>query len=148
VVLRTFSKAYGLAGLRLGYGVMRPEIAHWLERTREPFNVNHMAQVAGIAALADTEFVARTVATNEQGKRDLYAAFNALGLNYTPTCGNFIWVDVGRSGRAAYEALLRRGVIVRYSDEFGGPTHLRVSIGTPEENARFVGALRDVLPTL
>jgi histidinol-phosphate aminotransferase len=148
VVLRTFSKAFGLAGLRLGYGVARPEIIHWLERTREPFNVNQMAQAAGIAALADTEFVAHTVATNEQGKRDLYAAFQELGLAYTPTFGNFVWVDVGRSGRAAYEALLRRGVIVRYSDGFGGPTHLRVSIGAPAENARFIQALRDVLSAL
>jgi histidinol-phosphate aminotransferase len=148
VVLRTFSKAYGLAGLRLGYGVMRPETAHWLERTREPFNVNQMAQAAGKAALTDVDFVAHTVAVNAQGKRDLYAAFVELGLSYTPTYGNFVWVDVGKPGRAAYEALLRRGVIVRYNDAFGGPTHLRVSIGTREENARFLNALREVLPTL
>jgi histidinol-phosphate aminotransferase len=148
VVLRTFSKAYGLAGLRVGYGVARPEIAHWLERTREPFNVNHMAQAAGRAALEDVEFVAHTVATNEQGKQDLYRAFAALGLNYTPTYGNFVWVNVGKPGRAAYEALLRKGIIVRYSDAFGGPTHLRVSIGTPAENARFLQALHEVLPTL
>lgn len=148
VVLRTFSKAYGLAGLRIGYGVMRPEIAHWLERTREPFNVNHMAQTAAVAALQDAEFIARTVAVNSQGKHDCYAAFDALGLAYTPTYSNYIWVNVGKSGRAAYEALLRCGVIVRYSDAFGGPTHLRVSIGTPQENARFLQALRDVLPFL
>ncbi len=148
VVLRTFSKAYGLAGLRIGYGVMRPEIAHWLNRTREPFNVNHMAQAAAIAALHDAEFIARTIAVNSQGKSECYAAFDALGLSYTPTYGNFVWVNVGKSGRGAYEALLRRGVIVRYSDAFGGPTHLRVTIGAPEENTRFLHALRNVLLTL
>jgi histidinol-phosphate aminotransferase len=148
VVLRTFSKAYGLAGLRIGYGVMRPQIAQWLDRTREPFNVNQMAQAAAQAALKDREFVERTVAVNEAGRRELYAAFEALGLRYTPTHANFVWVDLGKSGRAAFEALMRNGVIVRYSDGFRGPTHLRVSIGTQEENAKFLTALRAVLPTL
>lgn len=144
-VLRTFSKAYGLAALRIGYGVMRPGIAGWLNRSREPFNVNQIAQAAALAALDDKEFVAQSVAVNEQGKRALYAAFETLGLPYTPTYGNFIWVDVRRSGRDVCDALLHRGVIVRYSDSFGGPTHLRVSIGTPEEVNRFITTLHEVL---
>lgn len=145
VVLRTFSKAYGLAGHRVGYGVMRPEIAGWLDRTREPFNVNYLAQAAAIAALEDADHVARTVEMNEQGKRDLYAAFEELGLECTPAYGNFVWVDTKRDARAIYEGLLQRGVIVRVSGSFRAPSHMRVTIGTQEENARFVSALREVL---
>lgn len=145
VLLRTFSKAYGLAGLRIGYGIMRPEIAGWLERTREPFNVNLLAQTAAAAALEDEAFVAQTVAVNEEGKRTLYAAFEHLGLDYTPTYGNFIFVQVGRDGRAVADALLRRGVIVRFSPDFKSQTHLRVSIGTPAQNARFLEALPEAL---
>lgn len=146
-VLRTFSKAYGLAGLRIGYGVMHPDIAQWLHRTREPFNVNLIAQVAALAALQDVEHVHRTVAMNEEGKQTFYDAFKALGLNYTPTFANFVWVDLGRECRPIYEALLRRGIITRTGDIFGAPTYLRVTTGTPEENALFLSALRDVLLT-
>ncbi|HZT43704.1 MAG TPA: histidinol-phosphate transaminase [Chthonomonadaceae bacterium] len=145
VVLRTFSKIYGLAGLRIGYGIMRPEIAAWLERTREPFNVSGMAQAAALAALADTEHVERTLAMNAAGKQAFYAGFEALGLPYTPTHANFVWVDVRRDCKAVFEALLRQGVITRTGDIFGAPTHLRVTIGRPEENARFLTALRAAL---
>jgi len=146
--LRTFSKAYGLAGLRIGYGVTRPEIADWLNRTREPFNVNLLAQAAAVAALDDEAHVARTLAMNEEGKRAFYAAFDALGLPYAPTYGNFVWVDVQRDCKAVFEALLHKGVITRTGDIFGAPTHLRVTIGTPEENALFLDALRTVLHPL
>ncbi|HZO88761.1 MAG TPA: histidinol-phosphate transaminase [Chthonomonadaceae bacterium] len=145
VVLRTFSKAYGLAGLRIGYGVMRPEIAHWLDRTREPFNVNSMAQAAALAALEDTEHVRRTLAMNAAGKRDFYAAFDALSLPYAPTYANFVWVDVQQDSKAVFQALLCKGVITRTGDVFNAPTHLRVTIGTEEENAKFLTALREVL---
>ncbi len=145
VVLRTFSKAYGLAGYRIGFGVMRPEIAGWLERTREPFNVNLMAQSAAAAALGDTEFVKRTLAMNEAGKRALYTAFEAMGLPYAATSANFVWVDVKRECRAVFQALLHKGIIVRTGDVFGAPTHLRVTIGTESENARFLGALKEIL---
>lgn len=145
VALRTFSKAYGLAGLRIGYGVMRPDIAQWINRTREPFNVNYMAQFAAVAALEDTEHVRRTMTMNEAGKQEFYAAFDALGLKYAPTFANFVWVDVGRDSKEVFNALLRRGVITRTGDIFGAPTHLRVTIGTPEENAKFLTALREVL---
>jgi histidinol-phosphate aminotransferase len=148
VVLRTFSKAYGLAGHRIGYGVMRSEIAGWLNRTREPFNVNTMAQAAAIAALEDHEHIARTLAMNEQGKRDMIAAFTELGLPYTPSYANFMWVDTQKDAKSVNQALLRKGIIIRVSDSFRAPTHLRVTIGTPEENKRFLDALREALPTL
>ncbi|MCS6775027.1 MAG: histidinol-phosphate transaminase [Chloroherpetonaceae bacterium] len=147
VVLRTFSKAYGLAGLRVGYGVMHPDIAQWLHRTREPFNVNLIAQVAARAALEDVAHVRRTIEVNEEGKQAFYSAFRALGLEYTPTFANFVWVDLRRECRPVYEALLQRGVITRTGDIFGAPTYLRVTIGTPEENALFLSALRHVLQT-
>jgi len=143
--LRTFSKAYGLAGFRIGYGAMPPDIAQWLNRTREPFNVNYMAQAAATAALDDTEHVTRTIEMNEEGKSDFYNAFESLGLSYTRTQGNFVWVDVQRDSKEVFQLLLHKGVIVRSGDIFGSPTHLRVTIGTREENAKFLSALRDVL---
>src|SRR5205085_7547878 len=124
---------------------MRPEIAGWLNRTREPFNVNYMAQAAAVAALGDTDHIRRTLAMNEAGKQDFYAAFEALGLSYAPTHGNFVWVDVQQDSRAVFQALLHKGVIVRTGDVFGAPTHLRVTIGTAEENAKFLNALQEVL---
>jgi len=143
--LRTFSKTYGLAGIRLGYGIARPEIIAHLEQVREPFNVSLLAQAAGIAALRDTEFLQRTRAMNRAGKRQLYAAFEDLGLPFTPTEGNFVWVDVRRSCLEVFQALLRRGIIVRTGDIFGAPTHLRVTIGTESQNARFLAALKEAL---
>jgi histidinol-phosphate aminotransferase len=145
VVLRTFSKAYGLAGLRLGYGVMPPAVAEWLNRTREPFNVNYMAQAAGIAALSDGAHIARTVALNNEGKQEFYRAFAELGLPCTPSWGNFVWVDVKQDCRQVFDGLLRRGVITRTGDIFGAATYLRVTIGTPDENAKFLSALRAVI---
>jgi histidinol-phosphate aminotransferase len=144
-VLRTFSKAYGLAGLRIGYGVMRPEIAEWLHRTREPFNVNLMAQTVAVAALTDTAHVERTLTMNAAGRRALYAAFHELGLPYAPTYANFVWVDVRQDCRVVFQALLRKGVITRTGDIFDAPTHLRVTIGTDAENAQFLDALRATL---
>jgi histidinol-phosphate aminotransferase len=143
--LRTFSKAYGLAGFRIGYGVMPPHLAQWLNRTREPFNVNFMAQEAAAAALDDTEHVARTIEMNEAGKSDFYSAFESLDLPYARTQGNFVWVDVKRDSKEVFQQLLHKGVIVRTGDVFGSPTHLRVTIGTQAENTKFLSALRDVL---
>lgn len=145
VVLRTFSKAYGLAGHRIGFGVMRPEIAGWLNRAREPFNVNYMAQAAAMAALGDTEHIDRTIQMNEQGKRQMFAAFAELGLTCHPTYGNFVWLDTGRNAKSVYQSLLERGVIVRVSDSFRAPTYMRVTIGTQQENSRFLEALREIL---
>lgn len=148
VVLRTFSKAYGLAGLRIGYGIMPPDIANWLNHTREPFNVNLMAQEAAVAALADTEHVENTVKMNEAGKQRIYRAFEEMGLTYTPTFANFIWFDSGKNSKAVFQALLHEGVIIRTGDIFGAPSHLRVTVGTEAENEKFLNALKRVLPRL
>ncbi|MCW3097988.1 MAG: histidinol phosphate aminotransferase apoenzyme [Chthonomonadaceae bacterium] len=145
IVLRTFSKAYGLAGHRIGFGAMRPDIAAWLERTREPFNVNYMAQAAAEAAITDTDHVARTTAMNTAGKCTFYAAFEELGLPYTPTHANFVWVDVRRDCREVFNALLHKGVITRTSTPWHVATYLRVTIGTEAENEKFLTALREVL---
>ena len=142
VVTRTFSKVYALAGLRVGYAVANPKLAADINRVKEPFNVNSMAQVAAIAALADQAHVQKSVEVNRQGKEYLYAEFEKLGLAYVPTQTNFIYVDLGRPSADVYQALLRQGVIVRQGDPFGQPTFIRVTIGTPEQNQRFVEALR------
>jgi histidinol-phosphate aminotransferase len=145
IVLRTFSKIYGLAGLRVGYGMAGPELIRYLHQVREPFNVNSLAQAAACASLRDAHQVERSRQVNREGKAMLAAAFDAMSLPYAPTEANFILVDVKRDSRTVYEALLRRGVIVRTGDVFGLPTHLRITIGTPAQNERFLQALRSVL---
>ena len=141
---RSFSKAYGLAGLRIGYGVAQPELTDLLNRVRQPFNCNSLAQVAAVAALADQAFVERSVEVNRRGMAQVTAAFDTLGLRYLPSFGNFVLLQVG-DGAAVYQGLLRRGVIVRPVANYGLPQWLRVTIGLPEENDRFITALRDVL---
>jgi len=145
IALRTFSKIYGLAGLRIGYGIARPDIIKYLEQVRAPFNVNSIAQAGAIASLADPQQVARSRKVNSEGKRYLYREFDRLGLKYAPTEANFIFVDVGRDSVYVFKELLKRGVIVRTGDIFDMPTHIRVTIGTAEQNARFVKALEEVL---
>ncbi len=145
VALRTFAKMYGLAGVRIGYGISTPEIAGYLDRVREPFNVSVLAQAAGVAALQDLAHVQRTREMNAAGKRFFYDTFDRLQLSYAQSDANFVWVDVGRPSRAVFDALLRRGVIVRTGDVFGAQTHLRVTIGTQQENERFASALEDIL---
>ncbi len=144
-VLRTFSKAYGLAGLRVGFGIMRPEIAETLNRVRSPFNVNLLAQTAAAAAVADKAHLEQTVALNDEGRTYYYEAFTQLGLDYIPSEANFVMVDTGRDSRVLFEALQRRGVIVRAGAGLGLPTFLRVSVGTMPQNRRFVGALTEVM---
>jgi len=145
IVLRTFSKIYGLAGLRVGYGIARPEIIQCLNQVREPFNVNSLAQVAAVAALTDTEHVERSRQVNAQGKRYLYGALDSMGLPYVPTEANFIWVDLKTDCRRVFTELLKKGVIIRTCDIFGYPTCVRVTIGTELENQRFINALKEVL---
>ncbi|HEY3413411.1 MAG TPA: histidinol-phosphate transaminase [Armatimonadota bacterium] len=145
IVLRTFSKIYGIAGLRVGYGLARPDIIRAVEQVREPFNVNSLAQVGATAALSDTEHLQRSASNNTEGKKAFYAAFEAMGLPYAPSEANFVFVDVKRDCRPVYMALLRKGVIVRTGDIFGLPTYLRVTIGTPEENQRFLSELKAIL---
>ncbi len=148
IVTRTFSKAYGLAGLRIGYGVADPTVVADLERVRPPFNVNRIAQAAALAALGDRAHLRRSVLNNERGKRYLGVAFGRLGLAFTPTHANFFLVDFGSrglSGATVYERLLRRGVVVRPMGGYGLKSHVRVSIGAPEENRRLVAELKALL---
>jgi histidinol-phosphate aminotransferase len=140
VVSRTFSKAYGLAGLRVGYGVMNAEVADLVNRVRAPFNVNALAQAAALAALADTAYVDASRRLNDEGMRTLAAGFDALGLAHLPSHGNFILVNVGHGGKV-FEHLLGHGVIVRPVGNYGLPEWIRVTVGLPHENARFLGAL-------
>jgi histidinol-phosphate aminotransferase len=145
LVLRTFSKIYGLAGLRIGYGIGPPALIALLNRAREPFNTSSLAQAAATAALGDVAHVARTRAVTEEGRKFLGEACRALGLAVVPSVANFLLVDVGRPGPATADALLRHGVIVRPMVGYGFPTHLRISIGTPQENERCLAALKAVL---
>ncbi len=147
VSARTFSKAYGLAGLRVGFGVSSPAVADVLNRVRQPFNVNSVALAAATAALEDTAHVARAVQTNRDGMRQLIEAFKELGLEYIPSAGNFICVDFKKPASGLYEAFLRQGVIVRPVANYGMPNHLRVTVGLPEENERFIEALEKVMRT-
>jgi histidinol-phosphate aminotransferase len=140
LVSRTFSKVYGLAGLRIGYGIAQPELTDLLNRVRHPFNVNSLAQAAALAALNDAEFLARSVEVNRSGMAQLTAGFDALGLGYVPSYGNFVLVRVGPAGRV-YQELLQRGVIVRPVANYGLPEWLRVTVGLPEENETFLAAL-------
>jgi histidinol-phosphate aminotransferase len=144
LTLRTFSKMYGLAGLRIGYGVGPVEVIEVLNRIRQPFNVNALAQVAALAALDDDDHVARTRANNSAGLAYLRAACERLGWPYVPSWANFLLIDVG-DAKKTYEELLRRGVIVRPMDFYGLPHHLRVTVGTRQENQRFVESLAAVL---
>ena len=144
IALRTFSKIYGLAGLRIGYGMARPQIIEYLERVRPPFNVSSLAQAAAIAALDDEEHVRRTIEANEEGKRYLYEELRKLGLGYVPTYANFILVDVGRDSKEVADMLLKEGVIVR---PMKGKisNYIRVTIGLPHENEAFISAIRKVM---
>ena len=141
VITRTFSKAYGLAGLRVGYALAHPSVADVMNRVRQPFNVNSLALAAARAALDDMEFVARSYAENLQGLRTLEEGARALGLDYIPSHANFLTIKVGKAGDI-YKRLLRRGVIVRpVGGGYGLNEHLRVTVGTAAENERFLGAL-------
>jgi histidinol-phosphate aminotransferase len=141
IVTRTFSKAYGLAGLRVGYALAHASVADVMNRVRQPFNVNSIALAAAVAALNDMEFVARSYAENLQGMRQLEDGARTLGIDYIPSYGNFITIRVGKAAEI-YKRLLRRGVIVRpVGGGYGLPEHLRVTIGTAQENERFLGAL-------
>lgn len=145
ISLRTFAKIYGLAGLRIGYGVSSPEIIALINRVKEPFNVNYLAQIAARAALQDIEHLRRSRELVVSGRSFLYAAFDRLGLKYVPTQANFIFVDIGVDSREAFPVLLKEGMIVRTGDIFGFPNFIRVTIGTLEQNQRFIQTLQKVL---
>ncbi|HEY7943644.1 MAG: histidinol-phosphate transaminase [Burkholderiales bacterium] len=148
IVSRTFSKAYGLAGLRVGYGIADVAVADMLNRVRQPFNVNSIAQAAALAALADSAYVAESARLNFAGLAQLMHGLDAIGVAYVRSHGNFLLVRVADPGAGAgpvYEALLRAGVIVRPVANYGLPDHVRVTVGLPEENARFLTALAAAL---
>ena len=148
IVSRSFSKAYGLAGLRLGYAVSQEELTDLMNRIRQPFNVNSLAQAAAIAALQDTEFLERGAKLNQEGYQQLTQAFEQMHLHYLPSAGNFILVQVGEDDQAGTRVnleLLKQGVIVRPVDNYGLPKFLRVSIGLQQENAAFLVALKKAL---
>jgi histidinol-phosphate aminotransferase len=140
LVSRTFSKAYGLAGLRVGYGMAQPALTDLLNRVRQPFNVNTPAQAAALAALGDQAFLQQSYELNRAGLREFEGAFDALGLAYVPSRANFVLVKVGAAARV-YQELLKRGVIVRPVANYGLPEWLRVSVGLPAENATLLAAL-------
>ncbi len=151
LVTRTFSKAFGLAGLRIGYGISHRDIADLMNRVRQPFNVNSLALFAAVAALEDNEHLQQSINLNQAGMKQLTTAFDELNLQYIPSVGNFICVDLessGQTGMEIYKKLLHEGVIVRPIDNYGLPNHLRVTVGLEEENEKFIQALESVLTGL
>ncbi len=146
IVLRTHSKLYGLASLRFGYGLGDGELIGYAQRVRLPFNVSRPAAVAALAALDDHEFVRRSLDTNEAGKAYLVPALEKLGLHVYPTAANFVSVAVPGSATEAYEALLARGIVTRSGDALGMPGRLRITIGTPEQNALLIDAFSALAP--
>ena len=144
ILTRTFSKIYGLAGLRVGFGFMQPAVADLLNRVRQPFNVNSLALAAATAALEDRKFVAKSTRMNRAGMVKLDRALKALGLETIPSCANFVTFRVSRAG-VVYGKLLQQGVIVRPLAGYDMPDHLRVTVGTPKENETFLKALRMAL---
>ena len=145
VTLRTFSKTYGLAGLRIGYGVMKQEMADLMNRVRQPFNTNLLGQIGALAALDDDAFLEETLSTVHQGLDFLYQEIEKLGLRYFPTETNFFLIDVEQDAKSVFEQLLRHGVIVRSMAAYGYPEYIRVNAGLPEENQRFIDALKQVV---
>ena len=148
LVSRTFSKAYGLAALRIGYMVGGEEIVNYINQIRAPFNVNHYAQVAATAAIKDQAFVAQVVALNKAGMRQILSAFNGFNINCIPSSGNFIAAHFGTQAAVINQKLLEKGVIVRPLNGYGMSEFLRVSIGTMDENQHFIDALGETLKAL
>lgn len=145
LVTRTFSKIFGLAGLRVGYGVGSAELVSMVSRVRHPFNVNMLALAAAEAALGDEDFIKRSVEVNRDGLKQLKTGFAELDLGHIPSVGNFVCVELDRPGAEVYEALLREGVIVRPVANYQLPNHLRVTVGTESDNARLLEAMKKVL---
>ena len=147
LVCRTFSKAYGLASLRVGYSVSHPDLADLLNRVRQPFNSNALAMLAAETALDDENFLQQSVELNNTGMQQLCQAFDSMGLHYIPSMGNFISMDLQQAGIPIYQKLLHKGVIVRPVENYGMPDFLRVTIGLEQENKKFINALTSVLAT-
>jgi len=145
ITLRTFSKVYGLAGLRIGYGLAPQELTHYLNKVRQPFNVNSFAQVAALAALDDNEHFEKTLQLISDGRKYVYQQLDRLSVKYIPSQSNFIMIHLGEKCPRVYDSLLRMGVIVRPLTSFGFPEYIRLSIGTHKENKRFIDTLKKAL---
>ncbi|MDD5108690.1 MAG: histidinol-phosphate transaminase [Candidatus Omnitrophica bacterium] len=145
VILQTFSKAYGLAGLRLGYAIAQPELVSYMERVRQPFNVNSLAQAAGIAAIGDKNFLKKTRKITLEGKDFIYQNLSQMGLGYVPSVANFILIDMGMDGLKVFREMLKFGVIVRDMNQYGLRNFIRLTIGTQKENQRSMQILRKIL---
>jgi histidinol-phosphate aminotransferase len=145
IVLRTFSKIFGIAGLRVGYAVSRPEIIKFLNLVRLPFSVNRLGQIAAIAALSDTGHIEKSRKNNAEGKTFLYNELDKLGLSYLKTEANFIYIDLKSDADEFFMDMMRRGVIIRPLSSFGMPGSIRVTIGTPEQNKKFISALSEIV---
>ena len=145
IILKTFSKAFGLAGLRIGYAIAGQELIRYMEKVRQPFNVNSLAQAAAVAAISDKEFLKDTRNAILKGKQYLYNALDKLGLSYVLTVANFMLVDVARDSTTVFKEMLKHGVIVRDMKEYGMKNFIRVTIGTKQENERFMKVLRKVM---
>jgi histidinol-phosphate aminotransferase len=145
ITMRTFSKLYGLAGLRIGYGFASEEVVDYMNRVRQPFNANSLAQAAATAALDDKEFVSRTLALVRDGLAYLYQELDTIGLPYVPSQTNFFLIKVPMGADRLYNRMLREGVIIRSMASFGLPDYIRINVGLPEENERFLRTLRDAM---
>lgn len=145
IVLQTFSKIFGLAGLRVGFGAAPEAIIRSIIRVKEPFNVNALAQAAAAAAITDKEHIQASRQVNTQGREQLYEALDRLGFGWTESMSNFVLVHLGPEAGRIYERLMTQGIIVRYGSGWGLPEHVRVSVGTAEENRRFISALSDIV---
>ncbi len=148
IVMRTFSKLYGLAGLRLGYGFSSAEIVDYIDRVRQPFNANLLAQAAAVAALDDDKFVEMTLNLVSDGLKYLYGSLDEIGLEYQPTETNFFLIKVPSGGKNIYQNMLKEGVIIRSMDSYGLGDYIRINVGLPEENERFIKTLKKVIENL
>ncbi|MBS7645212.1 MAG: histidinol-phosphate transaminase [Candidatus Bathyarchaeia archaeon] len=148
ITARTFSKAYGIAGLRVGYAIAEPSIIELMNKVRSPFNVNSLAQIAAEAALDEEEYVKRVVEKTEKGKRQLYEGLKDLGLEYIPSAANFVLIRLGGGAAAIAQELMMKGIITRYMGPWGLPEHIRVTVGTEEENRVFLKALGESIKVL
>ncbi len=145
IVLRTFSKLYGLAGLRIGYGFASKEMIDYMNRIRQPFNVNSLAQAAAVAALADSDFVSKTIELTNSGLEYLFRELDSMGIKYHPTQTNFFLIKVPGGGDSVYNKMLEYGVIVRSMSSYGLSDYIRINVGLPEENERFIETFKKVL---
>ncbi len=147
-IIRTFSKAYGLAGFRIGYGIGEKKVIEIMHRIKLPFNISIIAQNAALGALMDSEFLQKTIKNTKEGRKDICKALNTLGLKYVESSTNFILIDTGKDGDLITEELMKRGIIVRSAKSYGNPTSIRVTVGKKEQNSKFIEALKDIFKNL